>query len=51
MHPCRLKEEHLSKLQPLQEAHDELLAQLSAKQEDCRDMQQLREQLRKVTSR
>lgn len=48
---CRLKEEHIAKLRPLQEAHDQLLAELSARQDNDGQLQQLKTQLDKLSSR
>lgn len=48
---CRLKEDHLSKLKALQEAHNQLLAELAAQQEDSTQLLHTRDQLGKVSAR
>lgn len=47
----RLKEESLAKLKPLQEAHNQLLAELAAQQEDSTQLLHARDQLEKVSAR
>ncbi|WIA15351.1 hypothetical protein OEZ85_002016 [Tetradesmus obliquus] len=47
----RLKEDHLSKLKALQEAHNQLLAELAAQQEDSTQLLHTRDQLGKVSAR
>lgn len=42
---CRLKEEHLAKLKPLQELNEQLLAEASAKQQDSVQLVAVLEQL------
>lgn len=47
----RLKQEHLAKLKPLEEAHTQLLAELAAQQQDKSQLLQARDQLKNVTAR
>lgn len=48
---CRLKEEHAAKLKPLQELNEQLLAELTAKQQDSSQMAALQEQLARSNHR
>lgn len=48
---CRLKEDHHAKLKPLQELNQQLLAELSAKQQDNSQLEALQDQLERATSR
>jgi hypothetical protein len=48
---CRLKEDQLAKLRPLQEAHNQLLAELATQQEDSTQLLHARDQLGKVSAR
>lgn len=48
---CRLKEEHSSKLKPLQELNEQLLAELTAKQQDSSQIAALQEQLARSNHR
>lgn len=48
---CRLKEEHAAKLKPLQELNEQLLAELTAKQQDNSQIAALQDQLARATNR
>jgi septation ring formation regulator EzrA len=48
---CRLKEDHQAKLKHLQDLNKQLLAELSAKQQDNSQFEALQDQLERATSR
>eukprot|EP00879_Flechtneria_rotunda_P031434 GHRR01034343.1.p1 GENE.GHRR01034343.1~~GHRR01034343.1.p1 ORF type:complete len:321 (+),score=109.61 GHRR01034343.1:395-1357(+) len=47
----RLKEEHMAQLRPLQDAQSQLMAELSAKQEESQQLEQARQHIKQLKSR